>query len=126
MKWMFISGAIIILAILGAFAWVYWLAFGNARISGVEPIPAMLFMGMCLATWTLFLQMVDMLNDWVAARAKADIGQVQGEVAAGIREGARLQREQANTLAATLRAFNAAQGNTPAPVPVGGLDFDEN
>src|SRR3990167_8895709 len=109
MKWIFICGAIIILTVPALFAWVGWLAFANARVTGVNVIPAMIFTGMCLAAWTAFLQVLDMFNDWIATRAKVDISHTQGDLAEGIRSGVKLQREQNNALAATIRAMNAAQ-----------------
>lgn len=128
MKWAFFSivlAVVAVLAIPALFAWVGWLAFAEARITGVNVIPAMIFVGMCLAAWTAFLQILDIFNDWIATKGKVNIAQTQGEVAEGIRGMTKLQREQANTLAATMRAMAAAQGNNGHPAPVGGLDFED-
>ncbi len=128
MKWAFFSITLAVVAVLAVpalFAWVGWLAFGEARVSGVSVIPAMIFVGLCLGAWTAFTSALDALSDWVAQRGAVNIAKTQGEMAGGIKELSNLQRSQAGALAATLRAMNAAQGNSgPMSVP-GGLDWTE-
>ncbi len=128
MKWaafMMTLAVALALSVPGVFIWVGWLAFHNAKISGVEIVPAIIFTAMSVVALIVIMQLVDVGNDWVAQRGAVNIAKTQGEMAGGIKELSNLQRSQAGALAATLRAMNAAQGNNgPVPVP-GGLDFDE-
>lgn len=126
--WAFFTALLTVLFIPALFFWVGWMAFSTARVDGVNFFWAMIFIVMFLGAWTLFLQAVDAVSDWVATRAKSNITAVTGEMAGNVRELSRLQNEQTKALGQAVRAAQiaAVQGQGPVvPGPMGGLDFDD-
>lgn len=72
-KTILISMTIIIMSMCGSMWYLGYLAFGRARVVGVETIPAVIFTGIVFLViffgiYTVFAA-TDWLNDWIASRS---------------------------------------------------------
>lgn len=117
----FISLTLITISVM--FYTLWQSAFGDAKCTGVNPIPAMFFAGGGVVVMYLVFASTDWLNDFIAARASS---KATTKALGDFREVYKTMSAQSRAMAAQVSTVNkTTPPQEPEPDLGGGLEIDE-